>query len=106
MYNITQNPDDASYAKFAMDVEYFQVITAMTYNTFSGLTNVTGSDLSLNKRYLNNDMTFTYVSSDNCVAQLSPMVIPMNPLQLYTDGASQVLVFLVRGVDPILNKKK
>jgi len=105
VYNITQNPDDASYAKFAMDVEYFQVITAMTYNTFSGLTNATGSDLSLNKRYLNNNMTFAYVSSDNCVAQLSPMVIPMNPLQLYTDGASQVLVFLVRGVDPYSTRK-
>ena len=100
LYQITQDPDDATYAKFPMDVEYFQVITAMTYNNFSTLSNPGGSDVSLNKRYLNNDMRFQYMTSSNCVAQLTPAVIPMNPLSLFNSGTSQVLVFLVRGVDP------
>ena len=98
-YNINQTPDDASYAKFPMDAEYFQVITAMTYNTFSGSCNPSGSNLSLNKRYLFNDMSFTYLSSDNCSGDW-PQPFSYNPLSIFTDASKQVIVFLVRGVDP------
>jgi hypothetical protein len=98
VYSITQNPDDATYAKFPMDAEYFQVITAMTYNTFSGACNPAASDLSLNKRYLYNDMTFTYLSTDNCAQLLSP--IYYNPLSIFIDADKQVIVIMVRGVDP------
>jgi len=100
LYTVSQDPADAEYAKFPMDIEYFQVITAMTYNDFSTQCNPTGSDVSLNKRYLNNNMLFQYTTSENCVAQLTPAIIPMNPLSLFTSGSSQILVFLVRGVDP------
>jgi len=100
VYQITGNTNDATYAKFPMDVEYFQVITAMTYNTFSGSCNPAASDLSLNKRFLSNTMFFTYLSADNCVMSYPPPVLNYNPLSLFVDGSSQVLVFLVRGVDP------
>jgi hypothetical protein len=98
VYSITQNPDDATYAKFPMDAEYFQVITAMTYNTFSGACNPTPSNLSLNERYLYNDMTFTYLSTDNCAQSPSPLYY--NPLSIFIDADKQVIVIMVRGVDP------
>jgi hypothetical protein len=99
-YTITQDPNDASYAKFPMDAEYFQVITAMTYNTFSSSCNPAASSLSLNKRFLDNTMFFTYLSPDNCVVSNPPPILNYNPLSLFISGGSQVLVFLVRGVDP------
>lgn len=98
LYQITQDPDDATYAKFPMDAEYFQVITAMTYNTFSGACNPSASDLSLNKRYLYNNMTFTYLSADNCAQSPSPLYY--NPLSIFIDADKQVIVIMVRGVDP------
>ena len=98
IYQITQDPDDASYAKFPMDAEYFQVITAMTYNTFSGGCNPAASVLSLNKRYLYNNMTFTFLSADNCAQSLSPLYY--NPLSMFIDADEQVIVIMVRGVDP------
>lgn len=98
VYNITQDPNDATYAKFPMDAEYFQVITAMTYNTFSGACNPLASDLSLNKRYLYNDMTFTYLSTDNCAQSPSPLYY--NPLSIFIGADKQVIVIMVRGVDP------
>jgi hypothetical protein len=98
VYQITGNTDDATYAKFPMDVEYFQVITAMTYNTFSGACNPSSSNLSLNKRYLYNNMTFTFLSADNCAQSLSPLYY--NPLSMFIDADEQVIVIMVRGVDP------
>ena len=98
VYQITGNTNDASYAKFPMDAEYFQVITAMTYNTFSGSCNPLASDLSLNKRYLYNNMTFTFLSADNCVQFPSPLYY--NPLSMFIDADKQVIVIMVRGVDP------
>ena len=99
VYQITGNTDDASYAKFAMDTEYFQVITAMTYNVFSGSCYPSASNLSLNKRYLFNNMSFTYLSSDNCSGQ-STQPLSYNPLSIFTDANKQVIVIMVRGVDP------
>ena len=100
VYSITQNPDDATYAKFPMDIEYFQVITAMTYNSFDTL--CTPNQLSLNDRYLNNTMKIEYIDYNNCWNG----TYPENPLTSYDDYENQVLVFLVRGVDPYSSRKE
>ena len=105
LMDTAQDPNDATYAKFPRDVEYFQVITAMTYNSFSASCNPSASNLSLNKRYLFNNMSFTYLSGDNCSADNS-QPLSFNPLSLYISGSSQVLVFLVRGVDPYSSRCK
>lgn len=99
IYSITQTPDDATYAKFPMDIEYFQVVTAMTYNSFDSL--CTSNPLSLNDRYLNNTMKIEYINYDNCWNG----TYPENPLTSYDDYENQVLVFLVRGVDPYTTRK-
>lgn len=98
-YDITQDPDDANYAKFAMDIEYFQVITAMTYNDFSTL--CTSNPLSLRDRYLNNTMKFEYLTAQNCWYG----TYPENPLTSYDNYENQIITFLVRGVDPYSSRK-
>ena len=56
-YVITQDVDDATYHKFGMDMEYFQVVTAMTYSSFSSASNPANANSLLN-RFLNNTMLF------------------------------------------------
>ena len=93
-YVVEQNPDDATYAKFGMDMEYFQVVTAMTYNQFSSL--CTSNSLSLRDRYLNNTMKFEYITSQNCWFG----TYPENPLTSFDNYENQIITILVRGVDP------
>jgi hypothetical protein len=100
-YQIPQpNPEDANYNKYPSDIEYFQVITAMTYGNFSSQCG-TSLDNSLNERFLNNDMRINRISIDtnssnnNCVTNTSD-----NPMTSYTDYQQQIILFLVRGVDP------
>lgn len=94
-YSITGRTDDATYAKFAMDIEYFQVITAMTYSNFSSQC-VSQLPNNLRDRYLFNNMRFEVVNPAKCFVQS----ISMNPLKAFKEYNEQVIVFLVRGVDP------
>lgn len=94
-YTITGETDDVLYAKFAMDVEYFQVVTAMTYNSFSAQCGTSLTN-SLNSRFLNNNTRFEFVHSTNC--WYYPFNI--NPINSFKSGSTQAIVILVRGVDP------
>lgn len=102
-YTSQQDSTDAVYAKFPMDVEYFQVVTASTYNEFNSLCSSTPNQNSLNERFIKNTMniyqfqrlwniggTYTY-SQQNVLA---------NPFYSFTGYNDQIVVFLVRGVDP------
>lgn len=95
-YAITGKTSDFTYAKFAMDIEYFQVITAMTYNNFNSQC-VSQLPNNFRDRFLNNNMRFEVVNpTTKCYVQS----ISMNPLTSFLDYKDQVIVFLVRGVDP------
>ena len=106
-----------NYAKFPMDVEYFQVITAMTYSNYSGLCNTSlttpsFSNMSLFNRFLNNDMMFytsySYVDSDGNHIDNSVGVdywplhgnVLLKPIDYFQKVEKQIVAFLVRGVDP------
>jgi hypothetical protein len=102
VYFLTGKTDDAQYHKFPIDIEYFQVITAMTYNQYSSLASSTLSN-SLYTRFLNNDMRVEFINRDNGCWFQNNLV---NPLSYYNDGGNQVLVFLVRGVDPYATRNK
>jgi hypothetical protein len=100
-YQIPQpNPSDMNYNKYPSDIEYFQVITAMTYANFSSQCG-TSLDNSLNERYLNNNMRINRITLDsnppdnNCVTDVSD-----NPMTSYIEYQQQIVLFLVRGVDP------
>lgn len=101
-YNSQQDPNDAVYAKFPMDIEYFQVITGMTINDYSLLTGTTLTN-SLPVRFLFNDMYFYRLTKFN-TGTLYPITGTqgpfLNPSQYFDNFLTQRIVFLVRGVDP------
>ena len=101
-YTITGKTDDALYHKYPIDIEYFQVITAMTYSTYSGLTNNSLPN-SLATRFLLNDMKFEFLDKDTGCWYNTTSLSPINS---YTNGDKQILVFLVRGVDPYATRNK
>lgn len=102
----TPSTGDTNFHKFPTDIEYFQVITAMTYNQFSTQTS-TQLDNSLNSRFLNNDMLFNAIKAsnndfcdENGLNCGSSSGFYKNPLISLDDYENHICVFLVRGVDP------
>jgi hypothetical protein len=99
-YNITQGTNDVEYAKFPIDIEYFQVITAMTYSQF--VTQCNNSDpLTFNSRYLSNSMRFYRIFNSNGTNDSNYF---QTPITNFNDYRNQVICFLVRGVDPYSTK--
>jgi len=109
-YNSQQDPNDATYARFPIDIEYFQVITGMTLNEYSTLTGNTLSD-SLPSRFIFNSMRFYKLERTEPIPGIlysanfvnvdtngNPLLLDYN--QTYNDFLNQRIVFLVRGVDP------
>lgn len=88
---------DPQFHKFPMDIEYFQVITAMTYSSYSGLCFTSADNKTLNKRFLNNISILREVNKPLSFSYSSRVY---NPMDIYKKHEEQVLVFLVRGVDP------
>lgn len=114
-YNVTQDENDALFAKFPMDIEYCQVISNYSYTDYMNLTNpnyTSGSDWvsenSFNYRFLNNNMSFYRVKDS--VVDVSPLCPPstewgtqdreFNPIEYVNNFQNLRIVFLVRGVDP------
>lgn len=125
-YQIVADADDALYAKFPMDIEYYQVITGMTYSEYSGMCNnnsisVIGdwnNNNSFNNRFLSNDMRFYRVTQPqedefnpspfNCGKNLSWSTVErfFSPIDYYKSIDRQKVIFLVRGVDPNSTRTK
>lgn len=99
-YQIEQRINDANIQKFPFDLEYFQIITGMTYSEFSGMCNTTPisnfSEYTLNNRFLSNSSTINVLQGDG--SWNTPIVV--KPLELMNDFQNFVVLFLVRGVDP------
>ena len=118
-YQIVADSEDALYAKFPIDIEYFQVITGMTYSSYIQMCNTNNvsipndwdNDNSFNSRFLSNDMSFYRIRQP----QVNDVVGNVNygknlswsasdrfftPINYYKKYESQNIVFLVRGVDP------
>jgi hypothetical protein len=87
---------DTNYHKFPTDVEYFQVITGMTYTQYTAQTSNVLSN-NLNDRFLSNDMLINVIYNNNVSYQYLEYA---NPIEDFLDYQNQVVVFMVRGVDP------
>lgn len=102
-YTLSATTGTTNFHKFPIDIEYFQVITAMTYSDFSS-SPLQGNTLpnSLNLRYLANNMAFLRINDQNVggVSKNTQVPILYNPLGAFEDSADQVCVIMVRGVDP------
>jgi hypothetical protein len=121
-----------SIQKFPMDLEYYQVITGMTYSDYLSLTNpspntssITSWDnLTFNRRFLDNDTKIYNVhglpapiaTSPSWVAynqfggsaSSTPIIFPpsaqYNFAKKFENIDNQGVIFLVRGVDPHSNR--
>jgi hypothetical protein len=103
---ITGATDVVNFYKFPSDVEYFQVITGMTYSEFSGQCGT--SDNSLNERFIDNDCRMGYnpdkwngyqykVQNDKSEWG-GPINVPT--IENIKDHENLCVVILNRGVDP------
>ena len=99
-YNLPQEDGDM-YAKFPTDMEYFMVITAMTYDTFSSMCNPNETEFTLNKRYLGNSSKIEILKTEyGCWDYEASSAFTVNSLNAISDGKKQGVVICVRGVDP------
>jgi len=98
--NITANTTN-NFHKFPTDIEYFQVITGMTYNTFTGLCQSNISD-SLNDRYISNKMVMGQSSYEGNYKRSRN--IDFTPIELIKDYGDICVLILNRGVDPYTPK--
>jgi hypothetical protein len=105
VYSVNITGTSNNFHKFPTDVEYFQVITAMTYNQFSGQCNPSSSPDSLNNRYIANTtligqnytqgQPFSVNTRDN---------VSLTPLTFIKDYENICVLILNRGVDPYTPK--
>jgi len=96
-----------NFHKFPIDIEYYQVITATTYGNYTGLCNtMTFDPITLNNRFLGNDSVIRAINEKwgyndyYDVDGSYPPSFVFNPMKIFKDSEKQVIVFLVRGVDP------
>ena len=98
------------YLEYPTDIEYFQVITGYTVNSFTGNANFSITDLNkFPKKYLLHEIGFVYEDQCNPYTNTSPL--------LYSSGAaidaiessvrnSLEIIILTRGVDPFTPKQE
>jgi hypothetical protein len=96
-YNYNPNPvEDQLFAKFAIDMEYFQVIESTTIGQYLSQSN-TSLPNSLVTRFIDNPIKFLKISNSPPSNTQSLNDIPYD---CFSEFANQKLIFLVRGVDP------
>jgi hypothetical protein len=107
----TGSTENVNFHKFPTDVEYFQVISGMTYNEFSGQCS-TQLDNSLNVRYLNNTSKIYNTVYTSGIAFVLPNVgdrllngspngiFSTKPIDNVRDTSENIVLILNRGVDP------
>ena len=96
--------------RYPTDVEYFQVITGMTYSAFTSLCSNSPIDGSLNKRYISNVTTLramvfeTYVNSYHVVHYADNTPTVLKPVDSIKNRDLMGVIILNRGVDPYTDK--
>jgi len=101
VYNLTGNTEnnECRYARYPIDVEYFQVITGMTFTDYQLLCSTSLSN-SLYTRFLWNDTYVDRISLPYYYNGCADQATFINPLNSFNDYQNQGVIFLVRGVDP------
>ena len=100
LYTLTASTEDITYSKYAMDIEYFQVIKIEKISLFLSLSTFSVSD-SLPSRFINAPIYTILIDKDGCQTANS-----FPPAGCFTNFNDQNLVFMVRGVDPNTTKQK
>jgi hypothetical protein len=104
--NLTGNTKFNHLYRFPTDVEYFQVITGMTYSAFTSMCNTTPIAGSLNERYIRNVTTLHNIAYTNDTgtgnADLTPYYL--RPIDSIKNKDAMGVIILNRGVDPYTDK--
>ena len=116
LYNITITATSTTNLhKFPIDIEYFQVITGMTYSSFSGMC-VNLLPNSLNQKYFRNETTFfklyNNTNGDNYTGRgyidyvngISNGIKSLDSMSYVRGVNDNYVVILNRGVDPYTPK--
>ena len=99
-YLFTAFTEDNLFAKYPMDIEYFQVIQIKKVNNFiSDSTNLLAD--SLPERFIKNSAYYLTIDENNCMTDNL-----LSPITCYSGYNEQNIIFLVRGVDPNTTKTK
>ena len=108
-YGNTTATQENDYLRYQIDLEYFQVITGMTYGQFSNIANFTNSGfprdfLHHKQRFLHPNCLTVYNAT---VSQLdvTPYAFTTPTVQFLNDNQNHEVIFLTRGVDPNTDKQ-
>ena len=85
-YELRYTGDTETFLKYPIDVEYFQVITGMTYTNFINNSLVSPTAISFPSKYLNHGTYYFYVNDDNDFIDNNNGVITQNVDQLNTSN--------------------
>ena len=104
--NLTGNTKYNELYRFPSDIEYFQVITGMTYSAFTSMCNTTPIAGSLNERYIRNVTTLYNIrytnDPDTGNADTTPYFL--RPIDSIKNKDAMGVIILNRGVDPYTDK--
>ena len=112
IYQIDQGVDDAQKYSFPADIEYFQVITAMTWDNYIANCATPPTTFpqnilwqenrwnSLQFRCLDPHTTYHKLNTSNVNGWVNNYPKAIKSFREYDDYNQQIVVFLVRGVDP------
>jgi hypothetical protein len=100
--------DTDNYLQYPTDIEYFQVITGMTYSSFYNLANTTNvgyyplTYLLHEIEYVYEDQCFPYVNTNPLFQNLGPAIDNVEA----SNRNSLEVIILTRGVDPFTPKQE
>jgi len=102
--NLTGNTKYNYLYRYPTDVEYFQVITGMTYDTFTSLCSTSPISGSLNERYIRNVTTLFNISNELEYGNADPTPYYLRPIDSIKNKNLMGVIILNRGVDPYTDK--
>ena len=97
-YSLPYGSDNTTY-QFPSDIEYYQVVTAITLSQAASIWNTSASGTFSNVINAPSVINEWYNSSGNDFI-VQPYLREVNPLQFYQDYENQYILILQRGVDP------
>jgi len=109
-YGNTNATIEDDYLRYPTDLEYFQVITGLTYAEFSTVADFTTSGFP--KDYLGHKLTYIHpscqtfsVSNNSSNFTYTTVTLPESSIDYLDQNSNYEIIFLTRGVDPHTDKQ-
>jgi hypothetical protein len=109
-YGNTTATQEDDYLRYPTDLEYFQVITGLTYGDFSAVADFTTNGFP--KDYLGHKLTYVRpncltfsVGNNSTNFTYQTVTLPESSIDYLAQNADYEIIFLTRGVDPHTDKQ-